>query len=1014
MESPRTAGLNRLKCCVAVGWVLAALAGRAFAEGSPTLAERVRPILTRCVKCHGGDTPEGELDLSTREGALRGGESGPSLVPSDAAASAVYKKVAAKKMPPKHPLSDEQIQLVRDWVNAGAAWDGPIRAEGSPVAPVAARAIPWSFQPLTNPSAPTVKAATWVANPIDAFILARLEAEKLAPAPAADRRTFIRRATFDLLGLPPSPEEVVAFEKDTTPAAYETLIDRLLASPQYGERWGRHWLDVARFSESHGFEYDRLRENAWRYRDYVIRSLNADKPYARFIQEQIAGDVLEPITADGIAATGFLVSGPWDEAGNKAQKSGVMRSRLREEELEDMVSAVGQTFLGLTVNCARCHDHKFDPILARDYYAMKAALAGVLHGDRPALPPSELNARETQRAALADKVRAVETEIATLENAGRNRARAAQGLDVSTGVPVPFARWTFEVDARDDVGALPSTLVGAAAVREGRLKLDGRGSVLKAGPLPRALREKTLEAWILLPELAQRGGGVISIERRDGTVFDAIVFGEREPAKWVAGSDFYRRSRDLAAPPENSKPSQPVQLAVVYDTDGGVSVYRNGERYAPRYVPGGEQGSLRSYPAGEAQILIGLRHTGAGNGFLRADIDEARVYDRALSAEEVAASFRAGTLNITPEQLRSAMSDQERLRYTALVESLKARRGALEALGPVPLSYAANPVQPAPTHILLRGDVEKVGALVSAAGLSKILSPSPDFGLKPDAPESLGRKKLAEWLAHPENPLMSRVIVNRVWHYHFGNGLVATPNDFGVNGERPSHPELLDWLARDFLAQGGRLKALHRRIMLSNTYRQSSGFDPKAAARDAESRLLWRFPPRRLEAEAVRDAILAASGRLEGTPGGPSFRPFTVTVFNSNFYTLVDSDAPGLDRRSVYRINVNSAKDPLLETLDCPDPSVKTPRRTLTTTPLQALTLMNDAFVQRQARWMAVRVRADVGNDPARQVDRAYRLVLGRPPLADESRQASTLVRDQGLESLAWVLFNANEFLSLR
>jgi hypothetical protein len=991
---------------------LAGLASPARGEGSPDLAQRVRPVLAKCVTCHGGDTPAGELDLSTRDAALRGGESGKALVPSDAARSAIYKKIAAKKMPPKKPLTADEAALVRDWINAGAHWDGTIRAAEPAVVAAAEKGDRWAFQPLADPKPPAVKEPGGVSDPIDAFVLARLESQGLGHAPAADRRTLIRRATFDLLGLPPTPEEVDAFVADPSPAAYEALVDRLLASPHYGERWGRHWLDVARFAESHGFEYDRLRDNAWRYRDYVIRSLNADKPYDLFVREQVAGDAIEPAGADGIAATGFLVAGPWDEAGNKAQKSVVMRARLREEELEDMVSAVGQTFLGLTINCARCHDHKFDPITARDYARLKAALVGVAHGDRPALPPGEVKAREAWRAQLVEQMRSLDAESARIRAVAR--ARITGAAESADGAPVPLVRWTFDENAQDDSGTLQSTLVGHATVAGGRLKLDGKGSALEAGPLPHAIREKTLEAWFALANLDQRGGGVITIERRDGAVFDGLVFGETVPRRWVAGSEFYRRTHDLHAPAESAGPGALVHMAVVYDAANGVTVYRNGVALAARYVPAGDEATLRTFAPADSHVLLGKRHTGGRSPFLTGEIEEARLYDRALSADEIAASFRVGVMHVTPAQCDRALSADER----RALESLRAKRNAheadLRAIAPIPLAYAANSTVPPPTHVLSRGDVERPGELIAAGGLSAVKRPSPELGLAADAPEGERRRKLAEWIVHPDNPLTARVIVNRVWHYHFGTGLVGTPNDFGTNGERPSHPELLDRLARDFLAQGGRLKALHRRIMLSSTYRQSSRVEPKAAARDAEDRLLWRFPPRRLEAESVRDAILAVSGRLDRAVGGPSFRPFTITVFNSSFYNLFDSDAPGLDRRSVYRINVNSAKDPLLETLDCPDPSVKTPRRALTTTPVQALTLMNAAFVQRQARWMAVRVRAESGDDPARQVERAYRLALGRPPTGDERPRLVSFVRKNGLENLAWVLFNANEFLALR
>jgi hypothetical protein len=513
--------------------------------------------------------------------------------------------------------------------------------------------------------------------------------------------------------------------------------------------------------------------------------------------------------------------------------------------------------------------------------------------------------------------------------------------------------------------------------------------------------------------LTQRGGGVMTLEKRDGSIFDAIVFGEREPMKWFAGSDFFRRTRDLDAPVENLKPPDLVHLAIVYGADHRIGVYRNGVPYAPAYVPAGPKATLQTYAANESHILFGLRHTGAGNGFFAGEIEEARLYDRALRAEEIAASFRAGVPHVTAEQVVQAMTPDERRRREALAAELSSRRAALEALPSQALAYAANPGQPEPTIVLPRGDVEKPGEPVTPGGLSAVKTLPADFGLPADAPEGQRRLKFADWVAHPDNPLPARVLVNRVWHYHFGRGLVATPNDFGFNGERPSHPQLLDWLAHRFIADGWSIKALHRRILLSAVYRQASRFDARAAAVDGEDRLLWRFPPRRLEGEEARDAMLAVSGQLNGRMGGPSFRPFTVKVFNSHFYELTDPLGPEFNRRTVYRVSVNSATSPLLDALDCPDPSVKTPRRSITTTPLQALGLMNNAFVLRQARHFALRVAAEAGADPAAQVERAYRLAFGRTPSAAEVHRAVALAREHGVESFCWVLLNVNVFLYL-
>jgi hypothetical protein len=1008
---------QRLRRSIAFALVLLSVGTHPVSAIAPSadkpVSERVRPILARCARCHSGDAAAGALDLTRREKALEGGESGETVLkPGDSTASRLYRMVAAKKMPPKKPLTPDEIVLVREWIDSGAAWDRPIRKEEAPIAVDDQTRERWAFQPVTQPETPAVGTPSTAENAIDAFVLSRLEASSLTFAPPADRVTFIRRATFDLLGLPPIPEEIDAFVSDASPRAVEALIDRLLASPHYGERWARHWLDVARFAESHGFEYDRIRDHAWRYRDYVIRSLNDDKPYAQFVTEQIAGDVAEPVTSDGVVATGFLVAGPWDEAG-ALQQSVVMKARAREEELEDVVSAVGQTFLGVTINCARCHDHKFDPIPQRDYYRIKAAFEGVRHGNRSILPPGELQARAAKRAELLAESAKLEASIATIERDARAAVSKRANRSADSGNPTPIARWTFEVDERDEVGSLVGNLRGAAIVRGGRLVLNGKGAFLESEPFAREIREKTLEAWVYIADLKQRGGGVISLERRDGSAFDAIVFGEREAAKWLVGSEFYRRTRDLAGPVESKVCDAAIHVAIAYAADGRITMYRDGAVYGAPYVPDGEQPAPLLFPAGDTHLLLGLRHTAAGNGFLAAEIEEARVYDRALSAAEITASFRAGFEHISDEVWERALRTEQRRELEILRTTLAGRRKEVEALES-PLCYAANPSEPPATFVLARGDIAKQGESVSAGGLSAVENLSADWGLSAEAPEGERRRKLAEWITNPANPLAARVMVNRVWHYHFGTGLVATPNDFGANGDRPSHQELLDWLVKDFLASGGSLKALHRRIMRSNAYRQSSRFAPKAAAIDSEDRLLWRYPPRRLEGEAIRDAMLYASGELNSELGGPSFRPFTVTIFNSSFYTLIDPGTPEFNRRTVYRINVNSAKSPLLDALDCPDPSVKTPKRSLTTTPLQALGLMNNSFVLRQAQRLAARTAAETSSGLASQVNRAYRLTLGRGPTPQESASSVSLAREHGVEAVAWVLFNSSEFLYSR
>jgi hypothetical protein len=866
----------------------------------------------------------------------------------------------------------------------------------------------WALQPLRVAKAPTAGE-----NPVDAFIRARLATNGLAFSPEADRATLIRRLSFDLIGLPPSPREIDEFLQDASANAYEQLVERLLASPHYGERWGRHWLDVARYTESQGFEYDKLRDHAWHYRDYVIKSFNDDKPYDRFMKEQIAGDVLEPVTTEGIVATSLLVCGPWDEAGN-SQANATQKAITREEEMEDMISVVGQTFLGLTINCARCHAHKFDPIPQEEYYRVKAVFDGVKHGERPIASAAEAKAREDRIAALKKEIDAAQGTAARIEAEGFGIAAAKQpgGRENAQRGPTPFARWTFE----NTGGARRSgELKGGAAIANGRLKLPSVGAFYQTRLLPHDIREKTLEAWVALADLKQGGGAPISIESEDGGMFDAIVFGERQPKKWMAGSDNYQRTRDLEAP-EESVAGELVHMAIVYRPDDSIAVFRNGEPYGKPYTPGSV---LQTFKAGTARVLLGKRHTGGGGTYLTGEIKQAALYDWALSAEEVAASYRAAGLAIPRSEILKGLNATQRDEREAALAQIKEARAALEAMKPLPVSYAGTRVQPAPTHKLKRGDVTSPDEVVTPAGLSAIVGVDPEFGLTADAPEAQRRLKFAEWLADPRNPLPARVMANRIWQFHFGQGLVATPSDFGVSGARPTHPELLDWLAAKFIESGWSVKTLHRLIVNSATYRQSSSSPVADAYRraislDADNQLLWRFPPRRLEAEAVRDAVLAVSGQLNPSVGGPSFRPFDALKFPANAYVPVDKIGAEFNRRTVYRMNVNSGKEPLLDAFDCPDPSVKTPRRGVTTTPLQALALMNNSFVQRHAGLLAERALHESANELPRAVEAAYRLALGRGPSKVEAERALAAARERSLTNVCWALLNSTEFSYVR
>ena len=872
-------------------------------------------------------------------------------------------------------------------------------------APALKNAGHWSYQPPDLPKVPAVTDSNWVSNPIDHFIARKLSAAGLKPNQPADRGTLIRRLTFDLHGLPPTPEEIRRFEYDNSEFATESVIWRLLRSPRYGERWARHWLDVARFSESQGYERDKIRPDAWHYRDYVINSFNQNKPYDRFVREQIAGDVIEPVTREGIKATGFLIAGPYDEVGN-GQKSQVMRQRVREEDLEDIISAVGQTFRGLTINCARCHDHKFDPIPQTDYYHVKAVFEGVFHGTRTYLPPAEIADRKRRQSEYEKEFDRLNEELQSHLDLARDKLLQSRGN--TNAPPTPLSQWTFDGNARDRYRLHNGALQKGAKIKNGRLILDGKKAYVQTFPLKQDIGEKTLEAWVYLPDLSTRGGGAITLEATDAYAFDSITFGERKEQQWIAGSEYFKRTHDLPIAAESDSKGL-IHMAIVYAKDNHISVYRNGE-LALRYR-GGKP--LQKYHAQKAFLYFGRRHLRAG-GYLKGEIEEVRLYDRALSGAEVKHSQETGPDLHTREELLAALPPKSALAVRNLSGKIARLEKDIYDASQRPLTYAANSRKPQPTHFLARGEVTAKKEVMKPQGLRAIGVLNPDFGLSATAPDPERRFHFANWLTHEDNPLLARVMVNRVWHYHFGRGLVDSPSDFGVSGSRPSHPELLDWLALRFTRDGWSLKHLHALILSSATYRQDSAFSAQGAAADADNRLLWRFTPKRLEAEAVRDSILALSGQLNLKGGGPGYRPFDLRIDNTHFYTARDKTGPEFNRRTVYRLGVQSLREPLLDTLDCPDLSTKTPVRGVTTTPLQALALMNDSFVQRQAAHMAERLTADFPTAPGQAVIRAYHLVFGRSPNLGEIRRAKRHIQDHGLNQLCWVLFNANEFIYVR
>lgn len=980
--------------------LLASIPSGAF-SAPPDFDKQIAPLLvSRCLDCHRGPKAKGDLDLSKKSVVLD--KTGP-VVPGKPGESDLWEQISTDKMPPKKPLSTAEKQLFKDWIESGAKWGtdpiDPFRFTSS----TRAGYDWWSLQPLQRPSVPQIRnSKSEIRNPIDAFVHVNLNGKALSPSSAAERPVLLRRVTIDLTGLPPSPEEIEAFLKDDSPQAYEKVVDRLLTSRHYGERWARHWLDVVRYGETDGFERNERRQNSWPYRDWVVRAFNDDMPYDRFAKLQLAGDVLTPADPEAIKATGFLVAA----VHNTVLGNDQMRAVARQDELEDLVGAVGQTFLGLTTNCARCHDHKFDPISQTDFYRLASALSGVGHGECT-LPNSRLAAEITKLegdlAIVAQKLGEIEEPVRKAILGDRGKKQPAP--------PAPIAAWDLCIGSDDLVGKMHAKPIGGAKLGATGATLDGKTGFVRTAPIPVDIRTKTLEAWVQLGSLTQRGGGVISLQTPDGIEFDAIVFGEKEPGKWMAGSNGFVRTKPFDGGMETDADKQPVHFAITYSADGTITGYRNGKPYGKAFSSKGPV----LFKAGSAVVAIGCRHEPVGgNKMLAGTVAAARLYDRALSPEEVAASFAAGPKFISDAEIDAKLAPEIRTTRGALKDKLakltrelsesKARGGDVV--------YANVPQNPGVTRFLNRGQVEQPGDMVAPGGMPALVGTDFQFGLAADAPDVERRRKLAEWIASHKNPLFARVIVNRLWHHHFGTGLVETPSDFGFNGGRPSHPELLDWLASELMDGKYSLKRIHKLIVMSFTYRQASAPRKDCLAVDRDNRLLWRMKPRRLEGEAVRDAMLAASGLLDRTVGGKGFSDYRERNFNGTaYYEPFDPDGPEARRRSLYRFTPRGANTGLLDTFDCPDPAAAAPRRAITTTPLQALSLWNGGFALRVSEAFADRLTKDVPGDIPKQIDRAWQLAFARNPGEHERQLAAKLVRQQGLKALCRALFNANEFL---
>ena len=971
-------------------------------EGADLFEAEVAPILeTHCLACHGEDTRKGGVaftDDELPEGLVEKGRPAESLLLELVSGP-------APEMPMKAPpLSEEEVATLRRWIEAGAPWaPGVVGAGGDGEGW-------WSLQPVTEPALPELPDAWrgWVRTPVDAFVLARMLEAGLTPSMEADRRTLLRRLHFDLVGLPPTPEDVQRFLHDPSPQAYELEVERLLASPRHGERWARHWLDVVHYADTHGYDKDKPRRHAWPYRDWVIGALNDDLPWARFIEQQLAGDVLPGAPPSAVAATGMLAAGPWDFVGHVELREGTVdKAKTRNLDRDDVVKNVFGAFQSLTVHCARCHDHKFDPISQADYYNAQAVFAGVERADREYDADPEVGAR---RGALEEERASLAAALASAEGALERRIAGDPSPEVS-GLREEREALAAAIEAPDRSGSM------------------GYHSALEAS----ADHEKWVRVDLGTPHPVDR----VTVYPCDEVFGDHDGAGFGLPAAFtvrLATDDEWQvlgtwRASD--APGRHG--DRPITLAAAAAPDGHADApARPVARYVEVRVPRlWKRTDQHCFALAELEVWSDGENVAAGAEVTAADTIEAgaRWGQRMLVDGVYPWSPAMARLDDAERRWHAAAARLEapaereaRARRTARLAEVDAALAALPARSRVYAPTASFTAQgaftpppggaPRPIHRLERGDVTQP-AEPSAPGAVAAVghAPASFAGAGDMADEGQRRLALARWIAHPENPLTWRSAVNRAWHLHFGRGLVGTPNDFGRMGERPSHPELLDFLAARFRDGGGSLKDLHRELVNSATYRQASTHRADAAAVDSGNRLLWRANRRRLEAEALRDAVLAVSGELDLTQGGPGFEPFRFEDDHSPryLYAEADPDAPGTQRRSVYRFVVRSAPDPWMSAFDCADPSNSTPVRSDTTTPQQALALLNDRFMLAQAGHLARRAETELaGMDP---VQRAAWLAWQRPPTEAEHGLLTAHAGAHGLAALCRVLLNSNEFL---
>lgn len=975
-----------------------------MAAGRKVFAEHVRGLLIdHCVHCHGGDFTESSFDLTTREGLLEGGDYGePGIVPGDAEASWLYQLITHQQEPamPQEAskLRPEEIAHIAAWINSGAPYDKPLIEDGDST-PWTERVVPdeakqyWAFQPLQEVSPPESGDRSWVRGPIDAFIAAKHDEAGIEPNAEADRRVLLRRAYLDLLGIPPTPDEAAAFLDDTSPDAYANLIDRLLGSPHFGERWGRHWLDVARFAESHGFEQDYDRPHAYHYRDFVIKALNQDIPYDQFVRYQLAGDEIAPEDPLAMMATGFLGAGvyPTQITLREVEPS-------RYDAMDDMANTTGQAFLGMTIGCARCHDHKFDPIPQADYYRFVSTFVTTVRSDIEVevapVTPQEIERHEQQARALAAELEAFEQDElpARLDNWMKQHAAGTS----------PIGGWKVLPWRVESTGGTSFTLLEDGSVLASGENADFDQYTFTAETSLVDLTALRIEA-LTHPSMSHGGPGRAENGNFCLTEIEVTAASLAEPGSMVV----VQLGRPRATHQQNEG-NLSVASSIDNDPQTGWAVDAGGIgedqaaafRFAePVGFPGGTKLQVRLVFQGNTRHNLGRPRLSVTAGVEPLDLtaDGGLEPPGELLAD---VDLEAGSAGLSPDARAALLKwyrdiDPQWRKLTAAVEEHKNNPPKPKTETVMVTSEGFEPIRhhmPAgapdfyeTSYFLRRGDVLQKDGEAEPSFLQVLMrTPEQEARWQIEPPDgartSYRRRAMADWMTDREfgaGHLLARVIVNRIWQHHFGQGIVATPNDFGRQAEEPSHPELLDYLAQELVRNGWRLKPIHKLIMTSAAYRQSSAFNESSFLADTRNRLVWRHEPRRLEAEAIRDSLLAVTGSLDERMYGPG--------------TLDES----MRRRGIYFMIKRSQLIPMLQLFDAPEALVPMGSRTSTTIGPQALWFLNNPHVRSWAVNLAERVKPAYEESPAAAVGDVYQIALSRDPDETELKVALSFLHQQ-------------------